>query len=335
MICVALMISTGSASAPHARYEFSETHMGTRFTIILYSRDARTAKQASRAAFDCVGRLDAIMSDYRETSELTRVSRQAHIESVKLSDDLFQVLAISQRLAAETQGAFDITIGPLTRLWRHARRTGRMPDPERLARARDLTGYEKLRINEKTRSVRLDKEGMLLDLGGIAKGYAADRALAALKQQGIQSALVAAGGDIAVSDPPPGAAGWMVEIASLDSEGGRPRYHLSLSNRAVSTSGDNEQYVVIDGTRYSHIIDPRTGLGLTESCAVTVIAEDCATSDSLATAVSVLGPETGLMLIESMEGAAALVIRATGEGARILESKRWKLVPKVGPGVAE
>ncbi|HET9531002.1 MAG TPA: FAD:protein FMN transferase [Blastocatellia bacterium] len=329
--CLALTILTGYASLPsYARFEFSESHMGTRFSIILYSRDGETAKRASRAAFECIGRLDAIMSDYRETSELTKVSREAHGRWVKVSDDLYRVLETSQKLAVETRGAFDITIGPVVRLWRHARRTGRMPDAERLERARRLVGYDKLYLDERTRSVRLDKQGMLLDLGGIAKGYAADQALDVLRRYGIRRALVAAGGDIAVNDPPPGKRGWAIAVAPLETSAGPPLQHLLLSNRAVSTSGDREQYVEIDGIRYSHIVDPESAYGVKGSGSVTVVAGDCTTSDSLATAVSVLGPLRGVKLIDSKEGASALIVQTTGDGPRVIESHRWKLVPKAG-----
>jgi thiamine biosynthesis lipoprotein len=323
-----LIVVTGPASVtPHARFEFSEIHMGTRFSIILYSRDARTAKRASGAAFACIGRLDAIMSDYRETSELTKLCRAAHGQWVEVSDDLFRVLSLSQRLAERSGGAFDITIGPVARLWRHARRAGRLPDPERLARARDLVGYDKLRLDEKARSVRLARSGMAIDLGGIAKGYAADRAIGVLERFGIRRALVAAGGDIVVSDPPPGAQGWVVALDRIESSGG-PVVSLLLRNRAVSTSGDREQFLDAGGVRYSHIVDPRTGIGVTGQSSVTVVARDCTTSDGLATAASVLGPESGVKLIDATEDAAGIFVRAAGEGAQVTESLIWKTVPK-------
>lgn len=325
--CLLLIIVTGPASVPpHARFEFSGLHMGTRFSIILYSRDAETAKRASSAAFDCIERLDAIMSDYRETSELTMLCREAGGQWVKVSDDLFRVLAISQRLAEQSRGGFDVTIGPVVRLWRHARRAGKLPDAERLARARDLVGYDKLRLDEKTRSVRLDRTGMMLDLGGIAKGYAADRAMAVIERFGIRQALVVAGGDIVASDPPPGAQGWVVAVAPLQSSGPTPG--LLLRNRAVSTSGDREQHAEIGGVRYSHIADPRTGLGVAGQSSVTVVARDGATSDGLATAASVLGPERGIELIDATEGAAGRIVRAAGARAQVAESSRWKMVPK-------
>ncbi|HXG63505.1 MAG TPA: FAD:protein FMN transferase, partial [Blastocatellia bacterium] len=209
-ICaLALAVFAGSVATgkPPARFEFEQAHMGTRFRLALYAPDAEAATRAAEAAFNRVARLDATMSDYKETSELSRLCREAAGRPVKVSEDLFRVLAASQHLAARTGGAFDITAGPVIRLWRRARRTGELPDPERLAQARELTGYQKVRLDEKRRTVQLEKSGMLLDLGGIAKGYAAQEAMAVLKQHGIRNALVAAGGDIVVSAPPPGARG--------------------------------------------------------------------------------------------------------------------------------
>jgi thiamine biosynthesis lipoprotein len=302
--------------------------MGTRFTIILYAPDAGTATRASNAAFKRVEELDATMSDYRETSELMRLCRNSGGRWMKISNDLFSVLVESQILARLSEGAFDVTAGPIVRLWRRARRTGEMPDPRSLARAVELTGYDKLRLDAKTRSARLDKPGMLLDLGGIAKGYAADEAMAVLKRRGIRRAMVAAGGDIVVSRPPPGKSGWLIGIAPSGPIDQPPENYLLLCDRAVSTSGESEQHVEIGGVRYSHIVDPRTGIAVTGHSSVTVVAPTGKISDSLATAASVLGPERGLQLIDSTLGASAIISRATQDGVRIFESKRWGQVLK-------
>jgi thiamine biosynthesis lipoprotein len=302
--------------------------MGTRFTIILYAPDAGTATRASNAAFKRVEELDATMSDYRETSELMRLCRNSGGRWMKISNDLFSVLVESQILARLSEGAFDVTAGPIVRLWRRARRTGEMPDPRSLARAVELTGYDKLRLDAKTRSARLDKPGMLLDLGGIAKGYAADEAMAVLKRRGIRRAMVAAGGDIVVSRPPPGKSGWLIGIAPSGPIDQPPENYLLLCDRAVSTSGESEQHVEIGGVRYSHIVDPRTGIAVTCHSSVTVVAPTGKISDSLATAASVLGPERGLQLIDSTLGASAIISRATQDGVRIFESKRWGQVLK-------
>lgn len=333
-VCSFLLLVYGFDKRPApVRFEFSEAHMGTRFRIVVYAATVRAAAIASSAAFERIGQLDAIMSDYRETSELMRLCKQPSGTRVTVSEDLFRVLGAAQGLAARSNGAFDFTVGPLVRLWRRARRTGELPDRQRLAEALDSIGYTKVRLDRSTRSVILDKSGMLLDLGGIAKGFAVDEAMKVLKRHGIRRALVAADGDIVVSAPPPGARGWVIGIAPLDSTEEPPSRYLLLRDRAVSTSGDAHQYVEVAGVRYSHIVDPRTGLGLTGRGSVTVVANDCTTSDGLATAASVLGPSEGSRLIDSTPGAAALFMHAGGEGTVTVETSRWKEVPK--PASAE
>ena len=192
-----------------------------------------------------------------------------------------------------------------------------------MIQALERTGYQNLKLNITDSTAELKKAGMLLDLGGIAKGYAADEALKSLKECGIQRALVALGGDIAVSDAPPGKDGWTIEIATNGFPGLAKPKPLLLRQAAVSTSGDAEQYVEIGGIRYSHIIDPRTGKALTGRSSVTVIAPTATESDGLATAISVLGPDRGLELVESAPGVAALMIQETEQGVKMFTSRRW------------
>jgi thiamine biosynthesis lipoprotein len=295
------LLSAAAAPAADPRlFEAVEPHMGTLFRIKLYAADEVQAKSAFRAAFDRIAQLDTALSDYKSESELNRICLTAVGAPAKISDDLFQVLTASQNLAAETDGAFDVTLGPLIRLWRDARRTHRLPSPATLRDASTHCGYRKLHLDPAARTVLLDQPDMQLDVGGIAKGYAADAALAVLSQTGIRSALVAASGDLAFSDPPPGKPGWKIGIASSDRV-------LELCNAAVSTSGDTEQHLEIAGQKYSHIIDPRTGLGLTHSTLVTVVARRGVEADGLSTAISLLGPERGMALIEKHPGASLIV----------------------------
>ena len=266
-------------------FEAVEPHMGTLVRIKLYARDEVQARRAFRVAFDRIHQLDEILSDYNPDSELSRLRAG---RPVLVSEDLFRVLDASQRLAEETDGAFDVTLGPVIRLWREARRTHRLPDPEALREAASHCGYRKLHLDPAARTLTLDQAGMQLDVGGIAKGYAADEAIGALKRLGIRSALVAASGDLAFSDAPPGEAGWKIEVASRV---------IELSNAAVSTSGDAEQHLDIGGKRYSHIIDPKTNMGLTSGVTVSIIAPQGILADGLSTAVSVLGLRRGLCLI--------------------------------------
>jgi thiamine biosynthesis lipoprotein len=324
LFALPLVVTGGLRAEPApARFTFDEPHMGTRFRIIAYAPDEATARKAARAAFARIAALDACMSDYRPTSELMRLCAKAGGGPVRVSEELFFVLSKAQEVSARSDGAFDVTVGPVVRLWRLSRRTQKLPEPEKLARARALVGYQNVRLDARRRTVQLLKPGMQLDLGGIAKGYSADEALRVLKEHGLGRALVAAGGDIAVSGPPPGAKGWDVAIAPLDKRDTPP--HLLLHDAGVSTSGDAEQYVEIDGKRYSHIVDPRTGIGLVGRMSVTVVGPDGITADSLTKVVSVLGPERGFRIIEATPGVSARVVRRTDKG---LEASASKGFPK-------
>jgi thiamine biosynthesis lipoprotein len=317
------LASPGRAAEPSlTRFTITENHMGTQFKIVLYAPDETTADKAKKAAFERIAALDGIMSDYRATSELMELCKKAGGEPVKVSDDLFTVLQRAQVVAKWSDGAFDVTVGPLVRLWRRARRTQQLPPADELAKAKELVGHDKVRLEAQTHTVQLMKAGMQLDLGGIAKGYAADQALLVLKKHGITRALVAAGGDIAMSGPPPDAAGWSVAIAPLD--GDRASRTLLLHDAAVSTSGDAEQFVVIDGKRYSHIVDPKTGMGLQGRMSVTIVGPNGLTVDPLTKVPAVLGSDKGLALIDQIDGVAALVVRKTEAGLEITASKRFK-----------
>jgi len=306
------------------RYTFTDRHMGTTFKIMVYAPEEKTAKRGAKAAFARIAQLDGIMSDYRPTSELMQLCRKAVGKPVKVSEELFFVLAASQELSRKSDGAFDVTVGPVVRLWRRARKGKRLPDPEELAAARALVGFRMMKLDPKQHTVELAKEGMRLDLGAIGKGYAGDEAIKVLKREGLPRALVAAAGDIVAGDPPPGAAGWVVGIAPLTDPEGTPKRYVLLNNSAVSTAGDVEQFVEVGGKRYSHIVDPHTGVGILGRFSVTVTAKNGLTSDGLDTTVAVLGPERGLRLVEETPGAAVLFVRKTDKGEKAFKSKRWR-----------
>jgi FAD:protein FMN transferase len=250
--------------------------MGSIATITLYAESSDQAQHAFVAAFRRIGQLNQILSDYDPGSELSRACQDRR----PVSPELWTVLTHAQRLASESGGAFDITVGPLTHLWRKARKTKKMPEAAEITEARGRSGH--VHLSMENRAVRCSVAGMRLDAGGIAKGYAADEALAEIRKAGVTSALVAVSGDIAIGDAPPGKDGWRVKVLN------KVRV---LSHCAVSTSGDEFQFVEIDGVRYSHIIDPRTGMPLRDSRTVAVIAKTGIDADSLATAVSVAGSE--------------------------------------------
>jgi len=284
------------ASSSLKRFEFRKVLMGVTARIVVYAPDREIAAWASSRAFQRIAHLEDLMSDYRPHSELMRLCAEGHLTPFRVSDDLFFVLQRALELSQRSNGAFDITVGPFVALWRRARQTKQLPTEEELQRARQLVGWDKIQLDPETQTVKLAVTNMKLDLGGIAKGYAADCALRVLKRFGLSRALIELGGDIVLGDPPPNRKGWRIGI--LD-ENGKPEKFLELTNCAVSTSGSTEQFVEIGNRRYAHIVDPRTGLGLTKLVLVTVIAKDGITADSLATALCVLGEKEGRKLAET------------------------------------
>jgi thiamine biosynthesis lipoprotein len=258
--------------------------------MVLHASSETVARQAARAAFARIAELDDKMSDYRPRSEV-RVLSERPGEWQRVSRDLIAVLATAEAVSRKSGGTFDVTIGPFVQLWRDSRRTRRLPDADALSRARSSSGAPLLETDTLRGMVKLWAYDMRLDLGGIAKGYILQEALETLRANGVRSALLEAGGDVVVGDPPPGQPGWSVFVAGADTA--TLRRAQALSNAAVATSGGSEQYVEIDGVRYSHIVDPRTGIGVTGRHIVTVIHEDAALADAAATALSVLGPARG------------------------------------------
>lgn len=297
--------------------------MGTTVSIVLYASGRAQADAAAQSAFARVRDLDRRLSDYDRGSELMRASAAAVARPVRVSADLFEVLSRAQAFGARTGGAFDITSGALTRLWRRARRQATLPADADVRAARAVTGAHRLRLDPAGPSMRLETAGTSLDLGGIGKGYAADAALATLRDLGASRALVAAGGDIAIGRAPPETRGWTVAVAPL---GGSmpPGAPLVVSHAGVSTSGDAEQWVEIAGTRYSHILDPRTGRPVTGRRSVTVVARDATTSDMLATAVCVLGREAGAALVETTGDASAAIGIEQDGAPQWTTTRRWR-----------
>ena len=288
------------------RHEYAQLHMGVQARLIVYAPDAESAATAAKAAYSRVAEVEDIASDYRPTSELMRLCAKAGQGPVKVSEELFTLLAHAQEVSRRSDGAFDVTVGPYVQLWRAARKLKQLPSPQALDEARQRVGWRRVKLNARDRTVELTTPGMRLDLGGIAKGYAGDEAIRVLREHGIRRALFEAGGDVVVSAAPPGKKGWTVEVVGDPSAKQRI---VEMTDRGISTSGDTEQFVEIDGMRYSHVVDPRTGLGLTQRYAATVIARDGITSDSSSTAASVLGAHEGGKLVKSYPGARAFVRR--------------------------
>lgn len=327
LACAGVSAATAAEPTPQ-RFRFSQTEMAVPIQIILYSLDTATAEKAAAAAFARFHALNAVLSDYDPQSELRRLGdTSGGGKPVPVSRDLWNVLVRACKLSDASAGAFDITISPVVRLWRSARRTKELPSPQSLQNALSRVGYRFVRLDDQRQTVELLKPNMRLDLGGIAKGYAVDEALGVLRKHGISRMMIQAGGNIGLGDPPPEKRGWRIGIAPPDSRS-EPRQYLSLSRTALSTSGDMWQYAVIDGKRYSHLIDPRTGMALTDHCIVTVVGPDGLSTDGLSCAVAILGPEQGLKLIDATPGTAAFVVQMIDGKQRTYESARWKELPQ-------
>ncbi len=309
-----------SEAEAQTRYAFTHRQMGTTFQVLLYAPDSVRAREAVTAAFRRIDTLNAILSDYRDDSELNALCRTAGSgQWVRVSPDLWRVLRLSHRAARQSHGAFDLTVGPVVRLWRRVRRQHELPTDAALREARSRTGYAYVRYRPLRKAVRLQKPGMQLDPGGIGKGYAVDEALKTLAQHGIETALVDGGGNLAVGAPPPGKAGWQVQVGAMEGDTSHA-VTVMLHHAGVSTSGDRYQYVEIDGKRYSHIVDPATGTGLVNQCTVSIIARNGAEADWLSTAASVLGPAKALRLVKKVPKASAYILEPAATGFRRFSS---------------
>lgn len=259
--------------------------MGIDARIVVYAESEDRAIDAAAAAYKRIAELEQVMSDYRASSELMQLCAKAGQGPIKVSKDLMRVLVQAQEISRVTNGAFDVTVGPLIQLWRGARRAKELPTVAQVSAARDLVGYRMMKLDLRRGTVELLKPGMRLDLGGIAKGDAADEAMKVLKQHGIRSALIEMGGDILVSAAPPGAKGWRLEVPNASKTLAMPQ--MLFTNCAVSSSGDTEQFTEMNGARWSHVVDPRLGWALTSRAQATVVAKNGLLSDPLSTAMTV------------------------------------------------
>ena len=321
-IPVLLAGNTGETEA-FERYRDVRPAMGAAFEIILYAPDDTVAQRAFDAAYQRIDELNRVFSDYDPESETSHLCRQAPMDQpVAISPPMAHVLQFALSLSEKTGGAFDVTIGPLSRLWRRARRQGQLPSDARLEEARASVGYRHIELDPVNHRVRLTASGMRLDFGAIAKGYASDQALDAMQTVGVTRALINGGGDLTLGEPPPGTDGWRVGIAPLKADD-PPSQVLHLARCAVATSGDAWQFVEIEGVRYSHILDPRTGIGIQNRSTVTVLAPDGMVADALASAVSVLGPERGLALIETTPETCCMVVTDGPDGVKTRVSSRF------------
>ncbi len=309
-LLMCLLLQDISYSQKTGRYEFQSRHMGTQISISMYAENETLAREAADAAFKRIEELNQIMSDYVEESELNRLSRLSGTgQWMEISDPLFEVLKQSIPISENTGGLFDVTIGPMTHNWRDIRMQPepKLPDEGEIESLKNRIGYQHIELDEETRRARLMRDDMQLDFGGIAKGYAAKEAINVLSQHGIHSALVDAGGDITLGKPPPERPGWDVAIPKRRVDGEMEYDILQFSGGTLTTSGDMYQFVETGDVRYSHILNPKTGIGATEQIQATVISSNSMWADAYASALTLTEPEEGIRLIESLDETEAII----------------------------
>jgi FAD:protein FMN transferase len=260
VLFLSAVFSRLAASSEELRLEASVEAMGSAYSLVLYGEDRARLEAASEDAFAEVRRLDRMLSNYRPESEWSEVNRHAAERPVKVSAELFRLLSACVEYSRQSEGAFDISVGPLMKVWGFYKGSGHLPREGEVSGALAKVGYRHILLDAGSRTVRFDRPGVELDPGGIGKGYAVDRMVDVLRQDGVTSALVsAAGSSIFALGAPPGEAGWKIRIRDPKDET-KTVEEVTLKNESMSTSGNYEKFFRAEGKLYSHIMDPRTGL---------------------------------------------------------------------------
>jgi FAD:protein FMN transferase len=315
-LSIILFFHTFFTHSQSKKYTFSEPKMGSPLNITIFSNDSLQASILAKKSFQIADSLNLIFSDYLENSELNLLNKTAGTNTfTPVSPALWDIIKQSIQASQQCQGAFDISVGSIVKLWRKARKEKALSAKILLRNSLQSIGYQNIILDSSNHSVKLLQKNMLLDLGGIAKGYVAQVMVDFYKKEGIERALIDAGGDLASigSD-------WKIGVTIPDSEELINGF-VVLQNQAVATSGNMYQFVEIGGKKYSHIVNTRTGLGLTHQRNVTVIAPDGATADWLATACSVLSIKKALKLIKKMSKCEVLMLEIRREKLKKWQSK--------------
>ena len=319
-VCLLGALAGGCTEPAAERFQFTRVYMGVSTRITVEAPAREVAASAAEAAFHRIGEIEDVASDYRPSSELMRLCRAARLaEWQPVSRDLALLLATAREVSSRSGGAFDVTVGPAVQLWRKMRQSGIASNPDERAAALHRIDWSAVEVTVTPPAVRLMKPGMLLDLGGIAKGYAAREAGRVLEQRGLERCLVSIAGDVYAGEAPTGTGGWRVEVS-----GGGASGVLIARNACISTAGNTDQFIELGGTRYGHIVDPRTAMGTTTGAVVTAIGQDGALVDACDTAAAVLG-EHGARAAFATENRVTLIIHGAdgftiiGDRARV----RW------------
>ena len=304
-------------NAQTKKWVFSQPKMGSSFTIQVYSADSLLVANTVAKAFAAVDSLNLAFSDYLPNSELSQLAVKSG-QWVKVSKDFFTILQISKKAYMLSDGAFDISLGQLTKTWRKARKTNEFPSKSTIQNARNLTGMQYLELDEKQQRAKITKAGIWLDLGGIGKGYAAQKMMEIMQANGLNLCLCDAAGNMAIGDTPSDKKGWQIAVAMPNNQEQLYDKMLTLKNIAISTSGDIFQFMTHQGKRYSHIIDPKTGFGLQHQRQVTIICKDATEADWLSTACSVLTIQKAKKLAKKMK-AKLLILEAKNQKINVIE----------------
>jgi thiamine biosynthesis lipoprotein len=317
LACLSLVVASFLSYSGRDRADADSGYqiiMGTFAHVVAVAKDSGAADKCVRAALEEIHKVDDLMSDFKSDSDIGRANAEADKQPVQVSESTFEVLQRSVEFSKLTEGAFDITVGPLVDLFRTAKKTGAAPTQEQIAQAKTKVGYEKLELDGENRTVRFRVEGMRLDLGAIAKGYAVDKAIEAALRCGAIGAMVDLGGNIrCFGAPPKGRDHWLIGVQDPNSAiegigGGRLLLTLKITDASIATSGDYQQFALIAGKRYSHILDPHTGWSAEGLSSVTIITDNATDADALSTAVSVMGMDMGLALIEKLPHTEAIFV---------------------------
>lgn len=313
-----LVFSTPLLQAQTRKFSYSEMKMGSAFNLIIVSADSNKANHLARKSYELVDSLNHIFSNYDSSSELSKINASAGLLPYKMSTAMLDLVQKSQYAYIQSKGAYDISIGPLSSLWRNARKAKLFPEASTVLATKKLVGFAQIKINKRLGTIFLPNANMQLDFGGIAKGYIAQWVINFLKANGIQQALVDAGGDIVMSGAPLNQQGWLIGVNLPETTDQLLNKKLQLSNCSVATSGDVYQFIEYKGVKYSHIINPLTGYGVTNLRNVTIVAKTGATADWLATACSILPIKEAKQLAISHQ--AALLITTLKNGKLVFEA---------------
>ena len=313
-----LVFSTPLLQAQTRKFSYSEMKMGSAFNLIIVSADSNKANHLARKSYELVDSLNHIFSNYDSSSELSKINASAGLLPYKMSRAMLDLVQKSQYAYIQSKGAYDISIGPLSSLWRKARKAKLFPEASTVLATKKLVGLNQVKINKRLGTIFLPNANMQLDFGGIAKGYIAQWVINFLKANGIQQALADAGGDIVMSGAPLNQQGWLIGVNLPETTDQLLNKKLQLSNCSVATSGDVYQFIEYKGVKYSHIINPLTGYGVTNLRNVTIVAKTGATADWLATACSILPIKEAKQLAISHQ--AALLITTLKNGKLVFEA---------------